>query len=102
MPCWTNWAWPSGSQHNSIEALNKIDLLDAEERAALDQQAPPQWRRRRAVAVSAATGEGCDGLLALIDARLAGDRELVELEVPIERRRRVGVALCPWRGVTPG
>ncbi len=70
-------------QHNSIEVLNKIDLLPAEERTALDHKLRRNGAAGEAVAVSAATGEGGDRLLALIDARLAGDRELVELEVPV-------------------
>jgi GTP-binding protein HflX len=67
-------------QRDTVEALNKIDLLDEERRSALTHQ----LRRNGgdAVAVSAATGEGSDELLALIDARLAGDRDLVELDVP--------------------
>ncbi len=69
-------------QHNSIEALNKIDLLDPERRAALDQRLRRNGAANDAVAVSAATGDGCDRLLALVDERLAGDRELVELDVP--------------------
>jgi GTPase len=68
-------------EHDTIEALNKIDLLDPERRNALTHQ----LRRNGgdAVAVSAATGEGCDELLALIDARLAHDRDVVELDVPM-------------------
>jgi len=65
-----------------VEALNKIDLLDEERRAAIEGQ----MRRDSdgAVAVSAATGEGCDQLLALMDRRLAGDRAIVELDVPMD------------------
>ncbi|HXZ00071.1 MAG TPA: GTPase HflX [Stellaceae bacterium] len=63
-----------------IEALNKIDLLDAERRAALLNQAQ---RNRDAVPISAATGEGCDGLVDLLDRRLESDRRLVRLDVPV-------------------
>jgi GTP-binding protein HflX len=63
-----------------IEALNKIDLLPAEQREALLNQA----RRNHDVApVSAVTGEGCDELLALLDRRLEGDRQAVRLDVPL-------------------
>jgi GTP-binding protein HflX len=68
---------------HGIEALNKIDLLDAEQRAALDQRLRRNGAEIEQVAVSAETGEGGDALLAAIDAHLAGDRELVELDVPM-------------------
>ncbi|MGH6990176.1 MAG: GTPase HflX, partial [Stellaceae bacterium] len=66
-------------QSGMIEALNKIDLLDAEQRERLIHGLA---RTPDKIAVSAATGEGCDRLLALLDARLAADRDLVELDVP--------------------
>jgi GTP-binding protein HflX len=69
-------------QDHGIEALNKIDLLDAEQRAALDQRLRRNGADIEQVAVSAESGEGCDALLAAIDAHLAGDRDLVELDVP--------------------
>jgi GTPase len=69
-------------QHNTIEAWNKIDLLDRDPRAALDQRLRRNGAPLEAVAVSAVTGEGCGRLLALIDERLAGDRALIELDVP--------------------
>ena len=43
-----------------IEAMNKIDLLDAAARASLENQI---LRDPGRVALSAATGEGCDDLL---------------------------------------
>jgi GTPase len=67
-------------QQGLIEALNKIDLLDAERRDALRNQAQ---RNRDAVAVSAATGEGCDLLVELFDRRLESDRRLVHLDLPV-------------------
>jgi GTPase len=48
-----------------IEVLNKIDLLTAEERAGLAE--------RGIVGVSGYTGEGIDGLLAVIDEALVAD-----------------------------
>ncbi len=63
-----------------IEALNKIDLMSPEQRAALRNQAR---RNRDTVPVSAATGEGCEELVALFDERLDGGRRAVRLAVPL-------------------
>jgi GTP-binding protein HflX len=57
--------WPT----RVIEVLNKVDLLDADRRAAL-----PEGGAR----VSAVTGEGLEALLAAIDARLAAGMVLRE------------------------
>jgi len=70
-------------EHGTIEALNKIDLIDCRQGAALEHRQRRNGAAAKSVAVSAVTGEGCDQLLALIDAALAGDRELVELDVPM-------------------
>jgi GTP-binding protein HflX len=67
-------------EHGLIEALNKIDLLTEEQRRTLANQAQ---RNRDAVPISAATGEGCEALLALLERRLDGDRRLVRLDVPL-------------------
>jgi GTPase len=63
-----------------IEALNKIDLLDPATRKSLQQQ---KLRNLQSIALSAATGEGCDGLLELIDSRLERDTRIVRLDVPL-------------------
>ena len=63
-----------------IEVLNKIDLLDPAERDSLLNQAQ---RNTQSVALSAATGEGCDGLLRLLDGRLEADARAVRLDVPL-------------------
>jgi GTPase len=63
-----------------IEALNKIDLLDPGERESLLNQAQ---RNIQSVAMSAATGEGCDGLLRLFDGRLENGARAVRLDVPL-------------------
>jgi len=63
-----------------IEALNKIDLLAPAERASLLNQAQ---RNTATVALSAATGEGCDGLLRLIGRRLEEGARAVRLDVPL-------------------
>jgi GTP-binding protein HflX len=63
-----------------IEVLNKIDLLDQTIRQNLQQQ---KLRNLQSIALSAATGEGCDGLLDLIDSRLESDTRIVRLDVPL-------------------
>ncbi|HEV2549299.1 MAG TPA: GTPase HflX [Stellaceae bacterium] len=67
-------------ENGLIEALNKIDLLDAERRVVLMNQAQ---RNRDAVPLSAVTGEGCDTLVDLLDRRLDGDRALIHLDVSV-------------------
>jgi GTP-binding protein HflX len=63
-----------------VEVLNKIDLLDPEQREAVRNQAA---RNRDVVPISAATGEGCDALVAVIDRRVDGDRQHVHLRVAL-------------------
>jgi GTP-binding protein HflX len=63
-----------------IEVLNKIDLLDPETRAGLVTQSQ---RNSETVALSAVTGEGCDGLLRLFDRRLESGARAVRLDVPL-------------------
>jgi GTPase len=63
-----------------IEVLNKIDLLDPGDRTSLSNQAQ---RNIQTVALSAATGEGCDGLLRLLDGRLETGGRAVRLDVPL-------------------
>jgi GTP-binding protein HflX len=62
-----------------IEALNKIDRLAPEARAALLNQAQ---RNDDAVPISAVTGEGCDRMLSLLDQRLETG-QMVHLNVPL-------------------
>jgi GTPase len=61
-----------------VEVWNKIDLLDPDRRVSVLAQAE---RSERQVAVSARTGEGCEGLLRLIDARLSAGSELRHLRL---------------------
>ena len=67
-----------------IEALNKIDLLDPEARGLVINQAarrtPPA---APAIPLSAATGEGCDTLMAVFDARLSEARQTVEADIAL-------------------
>jgi GTPase len=60
------------AQHEVVEALNKIDLVDPD---VLPWRSVASEAGQDAVAISAATGAGCDALLRLIDRRLeAGDQ----------------------------
>ena len=61
-----------------IEALNKIDLLPETERQAVRNAAE---RGADVVALSAVTGEGCDALLAEIEARLFPRKMMFELHL---------------------
>ena len=61
-----------------IEVLNKIDLLDPAARESLCSQAE---RDGRMIALSAATGEGCDELLRAIDRRLAANRQVIDVRL---------------------
>jgi GTP-binding protein HflX len=63
-----------------IEVLNKIDLLDEGSRDALVNQVQ---RNDEVVALSAVTGEGCDGLLALVARRLESTTRAVRIDVPL-------------------
>jgi GTPase len=63
-----------------IEALNKIDLLDEESRAALVNRTQ---RNDETVPLSAVTGEGCDGLLRAMETRLEQAAKPVRLEIPL-------------------
>jgi len=60
-----------------IEVWNKVDLLDEHARAALARE--PSAGDTAPLAISAATGEGVDRLLARIEDRLARGRPEVEL-----------------------
>ena len=59
-----------------IEVLNKVDLLQDEERKEIAVRAQ---RNMDVVAVSALTGEGCDALVDCIDERLARSRRRVDI-----------------------
>jgi len=63
-----------------IEAMNKVDLLDVTARAALGNH---RRRNSQSVVLSAATGEGCDALLALIDRRLESEARVTRMDIPL-------------------
>jgi GTP-binding protein HflX len=67
-------------EHGLVEALNKIDLLDEEDRSAVVNQAS---RDHEAVPISAVTGEGCEALLRLLDQRLVDGIRPVPLDVDL-------------------
>jgi GTP-binding protein HflX len=70
-----------GSARTPLEALNKIDLADAADRARIRAAAA---RRADQIPLSAATGEGCEDLLAALEARLFAADRLLELDVSLE------------------
>lgn len=70
----------AAEEEGLAEALNKIDLLGAEEAEAVLAQTR---RNPDTVAVSALTGEGCERLLERLDAILGRNREAVEFDVPL-------------------
>jgi len=68
-----------------IEVMNKTDLLEPSARVALSNQV--ERRNTDTVALSAATGEGCDRLLQLVDGRLDAGLRAVRLDVPLSDGR---------------
>jgi GTPase len=70
-----------GNERTLIEVWNKIDRIDAAERARLANLAERRSGPQRPVLVSAMTGEGIQTLTAAIEARLAAGRVLIELEL---------------------
>jgi len=62
-----------------LEVWNKIDRLDVDAHARLQNLAERRPANNRPVLVSAVTGEGLDALIAAIEARLAAGRVLLEL-----------------------
>jgi GTPase len=64
-----------------IEVWNKLDRLDADTRARLQNIVERRPAEQRPVLVSAITGEGIDALGDAIEARLGASRVLIELEL---------------------
>jgi GTP-binding protein HflX len=64
-----------------IEVWNKLDRLDAETRARLQNVVERRPAEQRPVLVSAITGEGIEALGDAIEARLGASRVLIELEL---------------------
>ena len=69
-----------------VEVLNKLDLLDPQQRACLAEQGregdAAEANGSPWVAASALTGTGMDELIAAIDAKLGAARRIVEVRVP--------------------
>ena len=73
-----------------VEVLNKLDLLDARQRACLAERGRDgggngvngHLDHPSVVAASALTGDGIDDLVEAIDARLTAARRIVEVRVP--------------------
>lgn len=63
-----------------IEVWNKADLLAPVQREEL--QAAARFRERKAVLISAVSGEGIDTLLATLDARLGEADEVLSFRLP--------------------
>ena len=69
------------AEARTVEVLNKINLLDPEARARAKNTAARDPNQR--VALSAATGEGCDGLLRALAGLLAKGRKVIDVDVPL-------------------
>jgi len=69
----------SSGKRALIEVWNKIDRLDADERARLQNLAERRPAETRPVLVSAITGVGLDDLSAAIEARIGAGRVLIDL-----------------------
>ena len=69
-----------------VEVLNKLDLLDLQERCSLVERGraggSTEANGYPAVAVSALTGDGIDDLMGVIDTRLTAARRVVAVRVP--------------------
>ncbi|MBX7198587.1 MAG: GTPase HflX [Rhodospirillaceae bacterium] len=70
-----------GASKPLIEALNKIDMLDADARGAVSAAAK---RDPFEVALSALTGEGTEELLEAIDRELSRHKKALDINVPLE------------------
>ncbi len=68
-----------------LEVWNKLDLLAPDERAARLTEAA---RRADTVALSAATGEGLDALVAAIAARIGEPTSTATLQIPFAEGRK--------------
>ncbi len=75
-----NLGLDEAAEDGLIEVMNKIDLLEPGQRASLENH---KLRNLQIAALSAATGEGCEALLALIDRRLQSDIRAVRLDIPL-------------------
>lgn len=63
-----------------VEALNKLDLLDTEQRVNIENRIA---REPDSIALSALDGAGCQSLLEAIDRRLSENRHVVNLDIDL-------------------
>jgi GTPase len=68
-----------GAEAPRIEAWNKLDALDAEQRALVEADAA---RRDDVALISALTGEGVEALTRFVSGRLTGGNRLRHIELP--------------------
>ena len=66
-----------------IEVWNKIDRVDAENRAQLENLAERQRDTARPILVSAVTGEGSDALIEAIEAAFARKRQTFDVTLDV-------------------
>jgi GTPase len=66
-----------------IEVWNKIDLLDPDHLAAIQNLLTVEPTGPRRMAISAVTGQGIDELLKAIEIRVEGVSETVKVRVPV-------------------
>jgi GTPase len=71
----------AGDKRAMIEVWNKVDRLDANQRARIANIAERNPVELQPVLVSAITGEGIDRLVMAIETRLAASRVLIDLEL---------------------
>ncbi len=62
-----------------IEAYNKLDLADDDQRTAIMGQVE---RKNEMTALSGLTGEGCDSLIAVVDEKLSAADQIIDITVP--------------------
>lgn len=65
---------------NVVEIWNKIDLLDDD---ALEAIRDTRTGEQSPLLLSAVTGEGVDGLLILVEDKIAGSENIIEFKLPI-------------------
>ena len=70
-----------GDTQKIVEAWNKMDLLDADARARLENIAARRPDEERPVLISAETGEGTGALLAAIETRVTAGRRTLSLDL---------------------
>ncbi|MCV0396863.1 MAG: GTPase HflX [Rhizobiaceae bacterium] len=80
----------AGDRDRMIEVWNKVDLLEGGDRVRLLDDAASR-DGSQPMGISATTGEGIDTLLTVIEEKIAGVLETVEILVPADR-----LSLIDW------